>query len=193
MAIIIKGNVQGDIISDGGVKNETHHHYGSEHRVELHKEQQQAEAHRAQTVNQLAAQDQSAIDDIWELIDRGDWQNGASADSIKTMMTNVLQHSVAMQNLLSGGRGDRIRVTWQNLIGYFSERGLLAGPNKMGSPALNRMFFANNSKYPGIGTDIDTTYSNIDKGRPSRGNMSTVFSDVVPVLDEYLPQLDKKA
>ena len=27
MAIIIKGNVQGDVISDGGVKNETHYHY----------------------------------------------------------------------------------------------------------------------------------------------------------------------
>ena len=28
MNIIIKGNMTGDIISDGGVKNVTHHHYG---------------------------------------------------------------------------------------------------------------------------------------------------------------------
>ena len=34
MAIIIKGDVHGDVISDGGVKNETHYHYGEEHRVE---------------------------------------------------------------------------------------------------------------------------------------------------------------
>lgn len=31
MAIIIKGNVQGDVISDGGVKNETHYHYSNRH------------------------------------------------------------------------------------------------------------------------------------------------------------------
>ena len=34
MAVIIKGDVHGDVISDGGVKNETHYHYGHEHRVE---------------------------------------------------------------------------------------------------------------------------------------------------------------
>ena len=33
MAIIIKGDVHGDVISDGGVKNETHYHYGNEHRT----------------------------------------------------------------------------------------------------------------------------------------------------------------
>ena len=34
MAIIIKGDVHGDVIGDGGVKNETHYHYADEHRVE---------------------------------------------------------------------------------------------------------------------------------------------------------------
>lgn len=34
MAIIIKGDVHGDVISDGGVKNETHYHFGDKHYLE---------------------------------------------------------------------------------------------------------------------------------------------------------------
>ena len=30
MAIIIRGDVKGDVIGEGGVKNETHYHYGKE-------------------------------------------------------------------------------------------------------------------------------------------------------------------
>ena len=142
---------------------------------------------KKETFNGLSMQRQAVIDDLWELIDKGEWTNGALAESIKEMMTKVLEHSEAMWKLLGNGRSDRIRVTWQNLIGYFSDRGLLPNTNRMGSPALNRMFFANNRKYPGIGSDIDTSYSNIDKGRPSRNNMSNSFSDVLPVLDEYCP------
>jgi hypothetical protein len=191
MAIIIKGNVQGDIVSDGGVKNETHYHYGNEQKVEHHEEKR--ETHTTETINILSTQNQTVISDLWELIDKGEWMNGASAENIKEMMTRVLEHSEAMWKLLGNGRSDRIRVTWQNLIGYFSDRGLLPNTNRMGSPALNRMFFADNSKYPGIGSDSDTSYSNIDKGRPSRDNMSAGFRDVLPLLDENLPKLDKKA
>lgn len=38
MSIIIKGDVKGDIISDGGVKNETHYHYGSEQETKVNVE-----------------------------------------------------------------------------------------------------------------------------------------------------------
>ena len=149
--------------------------------------------HATETINMQSTQNQTVINDLWELIDKGEWMNGGSAESIKEMMTRVLEHSEAMWKLLGNGRSDRIRVTWQNLIGYFSDKGLLPNTNRMGSPALNRMFFADNSKYPGIGSDSDTSYSNIDKGRPSRDNMSAGFRDVLPLLDEYLPKLDKKA
>ena len=35
MGIIIKGDVKGDVIGDGGVKNETHYHYGNEPQVDV--------------------------------------------------------------------------------------------------------------------------------------------------------------
>ena len=38
----------------------------------------------------------------------------------------------------------------------------------------------------------DDGYTNIDKGRPSRNNMSNGFRDVLPLLDAYVAKLDKK-
>jgi hypothetical protein len=46
-----------------------------------------------------------------------------------------------------------------------------------GSPALNKDFFGD-----------DKGYTNIDKGRPSRGLMTADFEHIIPLLDAYVPK-----
>ena len=123
---------------------------------------------------------QEILDQLLALADKGGWLNGITADAIKTMMQQVLQKSETLWQLLEKGRGDRVRIVWQNLIGYFVDRKLL--PSTIGAPALNKMFFGD-----------DKGYTNIDKGRPSKGLMTADFESLVPLLDAYLPQVDKKA
>ncbi len=111
---------------------------------------------------------------IMALIDRGDWVNDTVAAGVRTMMSEALDHSEALWRLLENGRGDRVRTVWQNIVGYLADKKLF---NKKGSPMLNKDFFGNNDGY-----------ANIDKGRPSRDNMSAGFRDVLPVLDKYAPK-----
>ena len=47
----------------------------------------------------------------------------------------------------------------------------------MGAPALNKMFFGD-----------ETGYTNIDKGRPSKELMTADFESLVPLLDAYVPK-----
>lgn len=123
---------------------------------------------------------QEIMDQLLALADKGGWLNGVTADAIKTMMQQVLQKSETLWQLLEKGRGDRVRIVWQNLIGYFVDRKLL--PSTIGAPALNKMFFGD-----------DKGYTNIDKGRPSKGLMTADFESLVPLLDAYVPKVDKKA
>ena len=125
-------------------------------------------------------QDQIDLTPFDELIDKGDWQEPATAERVKAMMRLAMADE-RMKRLVCNGRSNRVKVTWQNLVGYFSDRKML--PASMGSPALNKMFFGDQEGYP-----------NIDKGRPSRDNMSAGFRDVIPLLDSLLSALtDKKA
>ena len=92
---------------------------------------------------------------------------------------NEVELSATFWNLLESGRSERLRVTWQNLVGYFDDSHLL---KKKTAPALNMDFFGDK-----IGSD------NINKGRPSRDNMSSGFREILPLLDAYVPKVDKKA
>ena len=123
---------------------------------------------------------QEIFDQLLALADKGRWMNGVTADAVKTMMQQVLQKSEKLWQLLEKGRGDRVRIVWQNLRGYFVDRKLL--PSTIGAPALNKMFFGD-----------DKGYTNIDKGRPSKGLMTADFESLVSLLDAYLPRVDKKA
>lgn len=123
---------------------------------------------------------QEILDQLLALADKGGWMNGVTADAIKTMIRQVLQKSETLWQLLEKGRGDRVRIVWQNLIGYFVDRKLL--PSTIGAPALNKMFFGD-----------DKGYTNIDKGRPSKGLMTADFESLVPLLDAHVPKVDKKA
>ena len=128
----------------------------------------------------LNASRQEIQERLLALADKGEWMNGVTAEAIKTMQQQVLQKSETMWQLLEKGRGDRVKVVWQNLMGYFVDRKLL--PSTIGAPALNKMFFGD-----------DKGYTNIDKGRPSKGLMTADFESLVPLLDDYLPRVDKKA
>ncbi|MDE6688785.1 MAG: hypothetical protein K2J86_02705 [Prevotella sp.] len=178
MNIIIKGHVKGDIIGDGGVKNETHYHYSDEHTTE----QQTSETHVSAITKQdttgivhdtPAPSRQGIVDALMDLIDKGAWEKGVSAEDVKAGMQNLLndEHSDAMWQLLENGRGDRLRVLWQNMIGYFTVHGML--PANMSSPALNKMFFGDKDKY-----------DNINKGK-HEDEMSNGFRDVLPLLNKH--------
>lgn len=132
------------------------------------------------TYSPLDASRKEIEDQLLALADKGEWLNGVTADAVKTMMKQVLQESETLWQLLEKGRGDRVRIVWQNLIGYFVDRKLL--PSTIGAPALNKLFFGD-----------DKGYTNIDKGRPSKGLMTADFESLVPLLDAYVPKVDKKA
>ena len=202
MAIIIKGDVHGDVIGDGGVKNETHYHYGEEHRVESNIKKQETYQNTNNTLNAvsntqhvsnivLTPERQTLLDKLLVLTDKGDWVSGVTSENVKTMLKTVLglgespltgkeaEMSETLWNLLESGRSERLRVTWQNMIGYYDDWHLL---KQKSAPALNMDFFGDKD-----GSD------NINKGRPSRDNMSSGFREVLPLLDAYVPKLDKKA
>lgn len=138
----------------------------------------------------LTVRRQEILEQLLALVDKGDWKYDGMAEGVKKMMRTVLgqgeanltdkeaEMSEALWHLLENQRGDRVKIVWQNIVGYLDEKKLF--PIK-GSPALNKDFFGN-----------DDGYTNIDKGRPSRNNMSNGFRDVLPLLDAYVPKLDKK-
>ncbi len=125
------------------------------------------------------------VEELLGLADRGDWAKGITAEDIKEMLKNVLGVGEAQLNgkqtvmsetlwqMLEHGRGDnRVRLTWQNLIGYFLDRRLL---NAKSAPKLNMDFFGDKE-----GSD------NINKGRNGR------LSEVIPLLDEYAPKISQR-
>ena len=186
MAIIIKGDVHGDVVSDGGVKNETHYHFGDKHYVE---KTMKRDANTPQVVNiALTPVRQSILAQLRDYADKGDWVAGIASGDVKRMLQTVLgqgevslpaseaEMSETLWHLLENGRGDRVKIVWQNLVGYLDDRKLL---RLKGSPALNKDFFGD-----------DNGYTNIDKGRPSKDCMTADFESVIPLLDAYLPRVD---
>ena len=183
MAIIIKGDVHGDVIGDGGVKNETHYHYGNEHRVEKAVKKDTNTQHVVNIA--LTKERQTIVDQLLSYADKGDWVNGIAPEQIKAMLKAVLgivgslsagevELSDVLWHLLENGRGDRVKIVWQNLVGYLDDRKLL---RLKGSPALNKDFFGD-----------DNGYTNIDKGRPSKGLMTADYERIIPLLDAHCPE-----
>ena len=136
----------------------------------------------------LSPSRQSILDQLLDLADKGGWQKGVTADHVKAMLKRVLGlgetpltgneacQSETLWKLLEKGRGDRVRIVWQNLIGFFADRKLLS--SNIGAPALNKMFF-----------NDDNGYTNIDKGRPGKGLMTPDFESILPLLDAYVPKV----
>ena len=132
--------------------------------------------------SELSPSRQRIIEKLLLYVDKGDWilpvNSGRIKDYLKTilgasdecMATEDWKASANLWKLLEQGRGDRIVVVMQNLIGYFVYCGWLP----KGSPALNKTFFGN-----------EDGYSNIDKGNPNGSGMSEGFKRVLPVLEKY--------
>ena len=130
---------------------------------------------------------QRILKELCALADKGDWAKGVTPGDVKTMLYNVLnmgetpladkeaEMSELLWQLLENGRGDRVKIVWQNMVGYLDDRKTL---KLKGGPALNKDFFG-----------TEESYSNIDKGRPSRENCSSGFRDVIPLLDSYVPKV----
>ena len=139
----------------------------------------------------LSTPRQSILDKLLNLADKGDWVNGVTSEDVKAMLKKVLgqsetplsnnevKQSETLWRLLESGRGDRVKIVWQNMVGYLDDKKLF---RLKGSPALNKDFFGD-----------DKGYTNIDKGRPNKGLMTPDFESIIPLLDAYVPKLDKKA
>ena len=133
----------------------------------------------------LNATRQSILDQLQDYADKGDWVNGITSENVKAMLKAVLgvdenlsaqeaELSETLWRLLESGRGDRVKIVWQNIVGYLDDRKLF---RLKGSPALNKDFFGD-----------DKGYTNIDKGRPSKGLMTADFESIIPLLDAYCPE-----
>lgn len=115
---------------------------------------------------------------LMEYCDRGDWQRGYTSEVMKEYLMLLLgvspSHDYTDEEyddaekvwlLFEHGRGDRLRVTWQNMVGFFAEHGMLNAAK--GSPSLNRDFFGD-----------ENGYQNIDKGKSSCVSMPNGFREV---------------
>lgn len=133
----------------------------------------------------LTPERQTVLEQLQDYADKGDWVNGIAAEQVKQMLQTVLGQgeclsaknealSEVLWRLLENGRGDRVKIVWQNLVGYLDDKKLF---HLKGSPALNKDFFGD-----------DKGYTNIDKGRPSKGLMTADFESVIPLLEDYCPK-----
>jgi hypothetical protein len=136
---------------------------------------------------ELTAERRSILKQIDLLIAKGDWKLPATEQNMKQSMRQVLgvgergltvtemELSDTLWSLLEHRRGgDALRITFQNLIGYWDEHRLFH--KHQGSPSLCKLFFGSADGY-----------SNIDKGRPGKSGVLGEFKSVVPLLDRYLP------
>ena len=127
---------------------------------------------------------QAILDDLMAFAENGDWVKGITAEDIKGMLTTVLgmgetplsddeeEMSEELWGMFEHGRGDRVKIVCENLVGYFAGKKLFVDND---TPALSVQFFGNKKS-------ID----NINKGKNGR------LSKVTPLLDAYVPKLDKK-
>jgi hypothetical protein len=135
----------------------------------------------------LSESRQEMINRLEALIEKGDWVEPASVVSIKDFIRQVLgvgkrrlygdekEKSKVLWGMLENSeKGER--VTFQNLIGYFSFYKLL--PEGKGSDSLNRHFFGRNAE----------TYQNINHGRPGNNQMPKKFESILELLNNYRPK-----
>ena len=141
----------------------------------------------ADAFDKLTESRREIINRVEALIEKGDWVEPATDDIMKEYMRQVLgvgrqklfgdqlKMSNTLWSLFELGTIDRIRITFQNFIGYFLSHFLL--PEKKGADLLNKDFFGREA----------TTYQNIYKGG-DLNKMPSKFKEILPLLDYYLPK-----
>ena len=140
---------------------------------------------QAPVVNTPSDTHKEIADRLFKLAENGEWEDGITAEDIKGMLAAALgvgevpltekekELSEKLWAMLEGGRGgDRIRITWQNIVGYLLKKKLLKPKS---APEINIDFFGDKN-----GSD------NINKGRNGR------LAEVTQLLDAHVPKIDKK-
>ena len=133
--------------------------------------------------NDLPQTRQAIILELDRLIGLGDWVN-TTPERICVMMRQVLgvgripltpeeqEMSETLWSMLD--TMEHLRITWLNLVGYFSGHQLLN--DRKGGPALCKMFFGTTDKY-----------QNINKGRPQYDRKSRKYAAIQPLLNKFRP------
>lgn len=132
-------------------------------------------------------------DQLLELVDKGPWKSEKIAEDVKQMLLTILGQGETILNdeesklscklwdMLEKGRGNRVKTTWQNIVGFLVEEGLLC---EKSTPALNLDFFPE-EKYM-----KKKTHDNINKGKSEYRYNNHRFEDVIPLLRAYCPKCE---
>lgn len=140
----------------------------------LKREQEQQE----EAVQNFTPEQEKILGRLDTYIDKGDWQEPATAENIKSMMRSVLSQPEAdtLWKLLKHRRGNpgnkAVMLTWANLAGYFQHHGLLNGD----SAQLSKDFF-----------DKKDQTDNINKGKPGN-TTSKEYESILGLLDSKRPK-----
>lgn len=127
---------------------------------------------------------QSKLNEIIEILKKGNWKNPATVENITKLLNIVFgrdrslldKEDVAqcenLWGLVEGGRNDRMVIVPANLAGFFAEENLLKGSPK----DISNDLFAS-----------DNQINNINKGNSNR--CSKAFTEVIPFLQKYIRKL----
>ena len=152
-------------------------------KIELVQAEMQRLLEQRDPFNDLPQTRQAIILELDRLIGLGDWVN-TTPERICVMMRQVLgvgripltpeeqEMSETLWSMLD--TMEHLRITWLNLVGYFSGHQLLN--DRKGGPALCKMFFGTTDKY-----------QNINKGRPQYDRKSRKYAAIQPLLNKFRP------
>lgn len=131
----------------------------------------------------LTEQDSKILDDIIDLVKRGDWKSPANAGNVELFFRTLfgceknlldkedIEEANKFKDFFKRGRtgeNSRVDISFANMVGYFMKNGLLDNSNQ----TVNKQFFKNK--------DLN---NNINKGKSGAGNAS--FKCILPLLDKY--------
>lgn len=131
----------------------------------------------------LTEQDSKILDDIIDLVKRGDWKSPANAGNVELFFRTLfgceknlldkedIEEANKFKDFFKRGRtgeNSRVDISFANMVGYFMKNGLLDNSNQ----TVNKQFFKNK--------DLN---NNINKGKSGAGNAS--FKSILPLLDKY--------
>ena len=127
---------------------------------------------------------QSKLDEIINILQKGNWKQPATAENIEQLLNTVFGKDKSLLDeedvdkcekmwaLVEGGGGDRMVIVPANLAGFFAEENLLVGSPKEISTAL----FGNGNQV-----------NNINKGNSNR--CSAAFMVLIPFLKKYIGKM----
>lgn len=127
---------------------------------------------------------QSKLDEIINVLQKGNWKQPATDDNIKQLLNTVFGRDESLLDdgdkakcekiwaLIEGGGGDRMVIMPSNLAGFFKEENLL-----MGSPKeISNDLFCNGKQV-----------NYINKGNSK--HCSVAFGEVIPFLKKYIQRI----